>query len=393
MTDTANAQLSTSYSAIIRDVSDIYQVLVEQAPALISLLEIDSRLAVAHKHEYADLSLEPEQTTVTVAALIGGVTLDVASKTPFEVGAICRFETAAGLMLGDQVRVVSIDASLNKITVTRAYGGTTAAAIPKDSKIIVVTKPKKEASDPENTSNVTPPALNWNATEIFDGRAVVARSIERIHGVPGSDMNPMDAMMNFQVNQELIKIRRRMNEGLIYGRRVLRTADIAGTMGGLLQYHEGGNAVDGSGNPIDRNLIADAFQQCFDGGATELNTALCNAEQAINLARIWDAKLHIVREDKTLGYQVLQVQSELPVDGYVSRIVVDPRFPRNAISLFDRKLIRLKAKRRMQDENSRAPGADYESRRILGEYTAEFRNWGKATSLIKNLSTARRAAA
>ncbi|MBI1234893.1 MAG: hypothetical protein GC208_10370 [Alphaproteobacteria bacterium] len=391
MADTQNAQLSTSFTDIIRDVSDIYQTLVEQAPALISLVEVDSQLAVAHKHEYADLSLEPEQTTLTAKALINAAVLDVESKSPFEVGAIARFEDK-GLMIGDQVRVASIDAALNKITVTRGYGATIAAEIPKDAKIIIVTKPKKEASDPENTANVTPPSINWNATEIFDGRAVVARSIERIHGIPGSSANPMDAMMNFQVGQEMLKIRRRMNAALIYGRRVQRTESLAGTMGGLLQFHEGGNSVDGKGNPINRDLLADAFKACFEGGALEINTALCNSDQAINLARIWDAKLQIVREDKTLGYQVLQVQSELPMDGYVSRIVVDPAFPRNALSLFDRRLIRMKPKRRMQDENSRAPGADYEARRILGEYTAEFRNWKKATVLIGNLSTARLAA-
>ena len=371
---------SLGYDHLIRDVTEELHLIRQSMPAFISLVSTMGR-ATQHVHEYTEDKLEPEQTLLTAGINTSATTVPVQSKLPFEVNAICRFEDH-----DEQVRVTSISESQNEITVQRGWGGTTQEEIDNGTKIIVVTKPKRESSRASHKGDPTAPTVNHNYTEIFDAEAVVTRSKGPVYGISTPDQNVLEATMNYKIRRELNKLARRLNNALIYGRRVKKTEGIPGTMGGMLEFHEGGNSIDADGEWVTRKILGDAMQKCFDGGAERLDTLLCNAEQARNISAIYDTKLIVERRDRELGSVIYRVQPDMPIEGFITEIVVDPNFPRRDISLFARERVRLVPFRDFTDENSRAPGDDFLARRIIGEFTAEFHNWKDATCRIRKLN-------
>jgi hypothetical protein len=377
------------YQNLVRDVSPILYQVIAQQPTFISIVPVATQRARQHKHEYAELELTPEQTTTTAAVNSTSTqVIPVASKAPFTLNAILRIEPIAGEH-NEQLRVIEISDSANEITVQRAYGGTTAANIPNGSKLIVVSKPLKESTRASHKGDPTQPPLNHNFTEIFDAEAVVSRSMGPVHGIgdPNST-DPVGDALDFQVALQLVKISRRMNNALIYGRRVERTANTPGTMGGLLQAHEGGNEVNASNAVISEKILGDAFQLCLEGGATSIDTLLCGPIQARMITSLYKDRLMIAREDTTLGQVIYRVQPGMPIAGFVSTVVVDTNFPKTKVSLHSREQVALVPFRNMSDEDSRSPGDDFVARRMIGEYTSQFRNFKTAACLIRNLSPA-----
>lgn len=370
------------YQHLVRDVSSVLTTVNQTMPTLMSRVSIAGGRARQHKHEWPELVTKPEQSKVTAGANASATVLSVASKLPFEKNAICRIQGKEELL-----RVVAVSEAEEKITVVRGYGGTTAGSIGNGDKVIVVTKPRLESTTAQLKGDPTAPDVNHNFTEIFDEEAVVSLSQGGVYGVSADSTDPVGDGLNFQVMLKMQQLARRMNNALIYGRRVERTPIQPGTMGGLLQYMEGGNIVNAQGNPVDKKVLGDGFQMAFESGATRLNTMLCGSTQARNVSALYGDQLQVLRQDTTLGYAVYQVRPDMPIEGYVSTVVVDPNFPDNMIEIFDDSNIEIVAHRVMQDKDATPPGADFVARRMIGEYTARFNALGKLSTLIKNLST------
>ncbi|HLP66961.1 MAG TPA: DUF5309 family protein [Rhizobium sp.] len=375
-----------SYANLQRDISILLATIIAAQPTLLSIIGTAPYKAAQHKHEFPELQLTPASTTTSAGIDNAATTLPVVNKLALKANTICRIEKLDGTPSTEQIRVTAVHDSLQQATIVRGWGGTTAAAIEEGAKIIVVSRPQMESSRAALVGGNKAPSLNYNFTQIFDAEAVVSNSQGRVYGISQDAANPVDAMMDFEVRQKTLQLAREMNDSIIHGRRFQRTEAIPGTMGGLLQFHEGGNRVDAAGDPIDEELLDAAFQKCFEGGAAKVDTILCGAAQGLNLSRLYKNRLHVVREDKTLGMQILQVQSGLPIKGYLSTVVVDQSFPKNGMSLFDKDLMKLVPMRTLIDKRSEAEGDDFIARRLIGEYTAEFLNWGAAACYIDNLS-------
>ncbi|MCC6546179.1 DUF5309 family protein [Candidatus Sumerlaeota bacterium] len=363
-----------------RDVSSVLALVTQSQPTLVSIIERAPYRAQSHKFEWPELALAAESTTTTADITNSATTLPVVSNAPFVANTIIRFEGS------DEIARVT-NADTVSMTIVRGYGGTAAAAVVSGKRVYVVSKPKHEGSVPQFTKNATAPAMNYNYTEIFDFEAVASKSKERLYGVSADSTDPVGDLLNFKVQLEMVGVSRRINNSLIHGRRSERTSSIPGTMGGILQYHVGGNNVAAAGAPVSRKMLGDAFQKCFDGGATQLDTILCGAAQARNISALYAGKLMILREDTTLGNRILRVQPDMPIEGYVSTIVVDPNYPPDKISIFAKGNIKLVDQRPMTDEDSAPKAADFVSRRGVAEMTAEFNSFGETSCLISDLDT------
>ena len=380
----ADVPFSYGYQDQRRDLSVVLTTVQQMRPVWLSLVGTGQR-SKNHKTEWTEEAISPEQTTLSSACTTTATKIVVASKLPFAVNAIIRFEG-----YGELMRVTSISDVADEVNVSRAYGGTTkeTASIALGAKVFIVSKPQYESSRPTLADRTVLPGKNYNYTEIISEEAVISNSAPGIETLSGSEDDPVGVLMNRQVDLKMKQIAYRKNNALIYGRRFERTDAIPGTMGGLLQFHEGGNIIPGAGAAISQKLLDDAFASCFSGGATTLNTLLCGAVQARNISNLYAGKLTIAREDTVQGRAVYTVQGSLPINGYITKVVVDPAFPADKISLFDSANIRERPNRPLFDESSRSGGDDFQARRLLEETTFEFNNWQKTTALIQGLSTA-----
>lgn len=220
-----------------------------------------------------------------------------------------------------------------------------------------------------------------NHTEIFDYTAKVSRTAQAVRTYGIADA------LDYQVQNGARIIARRMNNALIYGRRVERGDYENGTMGGLLEFlgADGGNQVDNAGGALSSAVLNDAIEQVFRRGGRPTAIA-CNTNQARQIDGFNTSNLQVERADTLAGQMVYRFERFKPM-GMISHIVVDINFPRDKVAILDPNLMRivpLKG-RALNDSDITSPGSDYFSRRMLGEYTLEIKNAKKAHGIIVGL--------
>lgn len=366
---------SYDYQNLVRDLSDVLNTIIQQEPTLISLVQTGGDPATNTKHEWLEDTLSPGRDVLTAAVADGTSTsLSVQTGTKFEEDMILAFEGYDELCYVTAV-------SGNTLTVTRGYGGTSSGAIANGTEVIIVSRPRPEGTDPGDDKG-RQPDTEYNYTEIFDVTAKVSRTAQVVqqYGISNA--------LDYQVQNHARNIARRMNNALIYGRRVQRTASVNGSMGGILQFvgQSGGNVLDAAGQALTADILNNAIEEVVrDGGRP--NILIANTNQARKISGFNAANLQVQRADQTAGNVVYRFVNDLPM-GIITQIVVDMNFPKNKVGILDTSRIRLVPLRNsaLRDMDATPNGADYFARRILGEYTAEIKNAKEAHGLITNLA-------
>lgn len=375
----ATQQNSFDFNNRLRSFDNELAVLIANSPALLSLavrrlasglVTLNSRTPVTqNKHEWTELAMTPELGYVSGTHTNSVTTLALVDATGFVADMILAFEGTDEVM-----KVTAV--SGNNLTVVRGYGGSTAAALADNILIRVVSRPRPEGSNPDPNAN-TPPAVNYNCTEIFDDTFMVSNTLVN------TGLGGMSDVVDTNLQQSMLKVVRRINNATIYGRRVQRSATEKGTMGGILQLVT--NRINAAGVALESATMNDAVEAIFKSGGTP-NAIVCNTNQARRITAFQEAKMFVLRADNTIGSSVSQFQSDLPM-GAISTIVIEPSFPRTKIAFLDTEKMYLEpmSGRSLGEWDATLPGADNISRRILGEYTLELLNGGAAHAIIDNL--------
>lgn len=384
-------QLSYDYQNTVRDLSDAFQVVVQSNPILRVLLGSavapDGKPVIATntKHEWLEDVVSPKTVTVNGTRSIGGATLTVVSTSGVAEGTIFGFKSALGASKTVQLIVTEVT---NSTTLTvSVYGGTTDVQLVATDIGFLVGRPKNESTDP-TADDGREPSVEYNYTQIFDRTAKVSLTAQNVkkYGIGNA--------LSYQVQHQLIDLAYEIVASMIYGQRVQRSTSQPGSMGGLLYFLENasGNKVDCSTASISANLLNDAFELAWGNGATGIDTAICNVNQARKISALNTTGNNpiVTRDDRRAGSVVYEFISAIPVGdkGQVSRIVVEPQFPNDKIALVDltKGGILPLENRQFQDKDATPAGADYAARRIIGEYTMEFKNAAQSHVLLHNMA-------
>ncbi len=363
-----------SFQNLKRDISKEFAVIMQLLPFLIGLLKISSQAAVNPKHEWIEDVMTAEGDSLAAEAAAGAGTITVADGTAFSNEMILVFEG-----YDEQARVDSIAG--NVLTVTRQYGSTPSETIASGTNIKIVSRPRPEGTDPGDDPGQKP-VTQWNQTEIFDFTAKASKTAQY------SDDYTIDDALQRSVKVGMDIIGRRMNNALIYGRRVARDASNNGSAGGLLYFlsQTGANLVDAASSAITATLLNDTFEEIVKRGG-QPNTILCNTNQARKITAFHADNLEIERHDQNTGSAVYRFVNDLPM-GIITQIAVDMNFPRTKLSIIDTTKIDIVPfkGRALSDEDATPNGADYLARRMLGEYTFRVGNHKEAHALIEGLT-------
>ena len=185
-----------------------------------------------------------------------------------------------------------------------------------------------------------------------------------------------------------------LNNAVIYGRRVERAAAENGTLGGILQYMESGN-IETTGGAISSTIINNMLEDIFQDGASSNNyILLCAENQARKISAFNTAGTNPVvqmpyTEGQKTGYYISEFIGDLPVmTGFRAKIVVDPNFEKDKVSIIDLNRIELAwlINSALRDLDATAPGFDGFKRRILGEVTLRVKNGQKAHAIATGLT-------
>ena len=214
--------MDTSYdfANLVRDVAETFVTLSKGQTNLLGAIKIKDT-AKQFKHEWYDDRIEATADALDGAILVGDTEITVDAGTKFSVGDIIAFDGYDEVM-----RVTVVDG--DDLTVTRAYGGTSAIAMADDTVVHLVSRPKAEGSDPGYDA-VSEPTTEYNFTQIFDRTAKITKS------AAVSDHHSIGDIVDFHVKHHLELLQMELNAACIYGRRYANTGDdtIPRTMGGI----------------------------------------------------------------------------------------------------------------------------------------------------------------
>lgn len=386
--------ITNSYDFLnnVRSVNDVFFQMVADSPTLLSLINYSSEPARGTKHEWLEDSLTPTASAITSFDTDGdGTGVNVASTAGFLAGDIIRFETSTGATETEVALIASVD-SATDLTITRDYGGSTGVTLVVGDVVKLLTRPIAESTDP-GTGDSQEPLTNFNYSQIFKETAQLSKTEAAIDNYGFSSI---EAKLNYQVATKMKTLMYQMENSVIYGRRVARSASNKGTMGGILQYLAGGN-VTAVGGALTATVLNNLIEDVYSSGGFSSNYAiLVNEKQArkisgLNAPNVSNSPVRTSINDRSYGGFINRFVADLPVqNGFSANVVVSPIFPKDQLAFVDMSMINLKhlPGREFQypTEDANVPGADYYRRQIIGEYTLEVMNGTKAHGLLTGLT-------
>ena len=376
----ANKQLSYDYANDIRDLSNVFQMVIEKSPVLSTMVSV-GWVATNTKHEFLEDVVSQSEWATDSDYTAADLTMEVVSNVGIAVNDILEFELTTGAMSTLKAKVATVNANTTTVTFT-VYGGSTDLDMLSGSKVFLLARPKNEATE-ATANNGYEPTVEYNVTQIFDRTAKVSLTSLEIpkYGIGGA--------LNYQVERQVMDIAYEMNRTMLRAPRVVRSSSENGTMWGIMYFLESatGNSVDASSAAITPTIINNAVEIGNGNGATNMTTMLCNPVQARKISAFNQSGNNPVmqRADTVTGSYVTTFVSD---QGNVITIVADRNFDKDKVALLDMSKINLVPlqNRQMQDKDATPAGADYVARRVIGEYTLEVKNASQSHAYIYGLT-------
>ena len=347
--------------------------------------DIDARSPESgYKFSWLNQQIGAGGSTVNGAILAAATTLTVDDGTQFRAG------MAISVNGSDEVMLVTA-ISGNDLTVTRGFGGTTAADIADDAVVTIDSVGREENSLGVDDNMFEPdPVENFFQTLdtqlTFSRRALAQAQI--------GNYNDMETQITERVNQLTIQ----RNRMLIRGRKA--TATIGGKTisysGGMNYWLEqtGGNTVDNGAAALTLAKIDSLVEQTvLRGGMTNtiaVNTKLARVLQGLVNANYGSQRLS---ESQTDRGALTQLSSDLPILGQINNIVVDTNLNDSELIMFDSSKLgfvpmaqgNANASGNWRTLDATANGQDGESLRIVGDFGIEFKSFKTHAVRLKNI--------
>lgn len=337
-----------------------------------------------YKFGWTDLKVDAAGSTINGAKLSTDTTITVTSGTSFRAGMLVSIKGSNEVILVTAV-------SGNNLTVTRGFGGTTAAAISDGASLIIDSIGREENSTGVDDTMVEP-ILTQNYFQTLDTQLSFSR-----RALAQAQIGNYNEMA-FQLDERIKQLTIQLNRMLIRG--VKGTATIGGktvTYSGGMTYwlnQSGGYTVDNSAATLTLGAIDSIVEQIvLRGGMTD--TIAVSTKQARVLQGLVNANYQSVRlsESQTDRGALTMLSSDLPILGQINRIVVDTNLNDNELIMFDSsklKIIPMASGNANADGNWRTlnatqNGQDGEALRIVGDFGIEFRNWKTNAARLTNI--------
>lgn len=373
---------------IARQLEAAFQVYVKDISPLVfkALQNAGTKRGKNKKYEWFEYSRSRVQTTVDTLAASGYFdatprTLNVGSTTNLLVGDTLRFETSAGVSLGDlSVYITEITDTTN---VKAIKLGWTDAAVAQTSVAVFKSNLLPENSKKGSARKIRVPVSKFNYFQIFDTIVENSRTIE------GSDVYGDIGKIAHIRSEAFYDIQRQLTEMLSNGISAKFNDPVSGKeiygAGGIAEFVV--NVQDESAATLVQSMLDDAVETIIKGGWLA-NTIRCNTKQARAISALDASKLTINLDEKIRGNVVTAVQAGIPVEGSkIETIIVDTTMPEDVIEIFDINNIALipYSNGAIRENDATEPGQDGTTIRTLGEYTVEAKNMSKTAVKIYNL--------
>ncbi len=325
-----------------------------------------------YKMSWLDMRVDATSSDLNGAVLAAATTLVVDDGTKFRPGMLISPASS------DEVILVTA-VSGNNLTVTRGFGGTTAADIADNVTLTIDSVGREENSTAQNDGIFQPDPVE-NFFQTMD--TAVEFSRRALATLQFGNTNDL----TFQVAERIRQLTIQMDRALVRGRK--GTATVGGntvTYTGGLRYwldQTGAIKTDNSAAVLTLDQINALNAEIVARGGMA-NTIAVGIKQARKLSALVSANYNSQRLADWSADEgsVLTLPSDLPLVGNVNRIVVDTNLNDNELVIFDSGMISVvpmaannaNASGAWQTKDATQPGQDGERTRIIGDFAMEVR--------------------
>lgn len=367
----ATFSAGTTLPEIAEDVSDLITINSPHDTPLLDALGDAARSARSTVHEWLEDSLLPNTDTVndgSIASATGETTFVVSNASRFRAGDQVRLGDTAEVML-----VTGVDTGAGTLTVTRGYGGTTAASLTNGATLLILGNAALEGADADS-ARFTSRSRKINYTQIFSATIDVSGSDLAVRQIGVRDE------LDYQKVQRSRELLRDLENSVING--VAAAANPQGsttvrrTMRGLKSFITTNSFVAGSGGfPSDTTLTEAqlnlALREMWESSAGNIDLVVVGGREKRAINGFVASNRRFMSSTETFKDLVSSYES----DYGLCRVVLSRYVPAGTVLLLDSSRIAVTPLAgRSFHYTALARTGDSERGQVIGEYTLELRN-------------------
>ncbi|MEZ5993117.1 MAG: DUF5309 family protein [Planctomycetota bacterium] len=374
-TGKATYDAGSSLPELVDDVSDLVGLISPFDTPLLDAIGSPRYSAKSTRHEWFEDQLNPNFSAINNGAGYddGATSWVVDDGSVFRVGDIIRPEGSDEVL---QVTAIST----NTLTVTRAYGGSTAASVVDNQTVNVIGHAALEGEDAAASAHRSR-VRKTNYTQIFTESVTISGSMDAV------GLHAVEREFDYQVIQRLRELMRSLEQTVICGFKAAvnaqGSASVRRTMGGLLQFITG-VVDDNSAAALDEATLNASLRNVWDKGGRP-TAIVCNGFQKRKISSFIQSNRRYEPESAALRNVVDVYESDFGVQ----RVILSRWVPSDKILLLDLdKLQVMPLQGRSFFVKPLAESGDFRKAQLIGEYTFEIQNGGDGGhGVITNLAT------
>lgn len=348
---------------IAEDVSDLVAINSPFETPLLDAIGDPARSARSTVHEWLEDALLPNTDTVASAS---GASIVVDNVDRFRVGDQLAIE-------GELLLVTAINTGTSTLTVTRGYGGSSAASIDNGDVLSILGNAALEGADADSP-RFTARSRKTNYTQIFSATVEVSGSELAVRQIGVRDE------LDYQKNQRLRELLRDLENSVINGTSPTSTpqgsSTVRRTMRGIIPFITTNIFSPGVGGfPSETTLTEEQLNLALRGiwkassGKIDLIVVGGPEKRAIN--EFVQSNRRFTASTETFSNLISAYESDFGV----CRVVLSRWVPSGTVLLLDSSRIEvMPLSGRSFHFKSLASAGDRDSGQLIGEYTLEFRN-------------------
>ena len=367
--------LSPDLSSLLNDkvINEAFEIARSNRTGILQVVSMGSpRQAYdGYKMGWLDFRIDATSSALTAGVDAAVTAIPVTDGSKFRAGMTVSASTGEEVML-----VTAVTA--NSLTVVRAFGGTTAAALLSGAVLTIDSVGREENSLAENDGIFQPDPME-NFFQTMD--TAVEFSRRALATIQFGSTNDLA----FQISERIRQLTIQMDRALVRGRRATATVGSKAVTytGGLRFFLDQSGAIktDGAGALTLDKINAINAEIVSRGGTA--NTIAVGIKQARVLSALVSANYSSQRLGEWTADEgsLLTLPSDLPLVGNVNRIVVDTNLADSELVIFDSSMVSVVP---MAANNAEASGAwrtvdatqngqDGQRTRVIGDFAMEMR--------------------